>query len=255
MPRSSRRSASAIARPVLPVAVGPPMTTSGARGAGSGESATERVRPGVIDRDVHQRPRPGRRRSRDVDELVLARAADEVGKRRRAGSRRRRGTRPRPAASSSSSWSWARGGTTASTSTLGRPPRARRGCARARWPPGRRAARPAAGASRRRGRRPRAGWRGCRAARCRRPRTPGRSGPSRGGGASPRTRPRSRRRTRRSRRSTGRCRGSPRGSAPGAPGSGRSCTGGPCGGASRRCRTGRAGGATRTPTGTPPSPR
>ena len=60
-PRARRRSASSMARPVLPVAVGPPRTMSGAgvrRSSGrvprSGERPAERVRAGVLDADADE---------------------------------------------------------------------------------------------------------------------------------------------------------------------------------------------------------
>src|SRR4051812_15911818 len=76
MPRRARPSATSIASPVLPVAVGPPRTTRGAS-ATLRERAPERVRAAVVDRHSDEPPDEVRP-SGDVDELVLARAAGQV---------------------------------------------------------------------------------------------------------------------------------------------------------------------------------
>ena len=104
---SARRASSA--RPVLPVAVAPAMTRSGGasrcRGvtpaAASGEGAAQRVRAGVVDPDAStSRPRSVAGPAQ-VDELVLAAS----GRERPARRGRAAGRRPVP-----SSWSWLRGG-------------------------------------------------------------------------------------------------------------------------------------------------
>ena len=155
IPRASRRSASAMARPVLPVAVGPPMTTSGARAGArarrtplpgparcpSGEGPPQRVRSGVVDRDVAPARPAGSRRPGHVDELVLARPSDEVRDAVGRASRTRRATRPCRRRRRR------RRGRASAAAPPCRPAprssgRARPGCARGRSPPGPRAGPP-----------------------------------------------------------------------------------------------------------------
>ena len=96
-PAAISASASAIARPVLPVAVGPPMTTSGGRASTRQASAPRSAYgPACSIADVDQRARRGPatpRRGR-----ACSRASGRPGaRRRRAGARTRRATpRSRP---------------------------------------------------------------------------------------------------------------------------------------------------------------
>ena len=184
--------------PVLPVAVGPPRTTSGGRRGHA--SRLRRASPGARTarraRPARHEPADERRRARHVHELVLARAAGQVGD--ALGQVRERVARLRGArrllvvvvvAAAAA--------TTVSTSTSVVAPEPRPVALEPDRLLERRAARSAGGASRRPGRRRPGAWPASRAARCRRPRRPGRSGRSRAAGAWPRTRRRSRRRTRR----------------------------------------------------------
>src|SRR4051794_4502308 len=95
MPRRARSSAGSIAGAVWPVAVGPPMTTRGAS-ITLCERAPQRVRAGMVDTGLDE-PSDEGRGTRDVDELVLARAAgqvdDAVGQVREGATRLRRPVR------------------------------------------------------------------------------------------------------------------------------------------------------------------
>src|SRR5512144_762853 len=86
-PSSRNRRATAIDRPVLPVAVAPAITSRGGRLAGKGVAEPsvarddaplaigpggppQRIRPGVLHPDAHERPEQ-RWRAREVHGLVL----------------------------------------------------------------------------------------------------------------------------------------------------------------------------------------
>ena len=120
-------------------------------------------------------------RPRDVDQLVLARAPQQVRRRRPAGGRRRPATRPCRVGLLVLAWSWARGGHDRVHEDLRRPTEP--GAVPLEPDPllDRQQLRPAGAASRRRARRRRGASRASPAARCRRRRRPGRSGRSRAG--------------------------------------------------------------------------
>ena len=101
-PPAMTRSARSIARPVLPVAVGPPMTTSGASVRPS--EPPERVRPGVVDADRDQAPTSDGDPATWTSLFSRERPARWATPSGRCANASRDSAVP---AASSSSWSWA----------------------------------------------------------------------------------------------------------------------------------------------------